>query len=653
MTSHRGTLTLALILLAGGGCADTLPSAHRTVSYRTLLLTQHLREKLEKKYRGMPAVHLYRSDRLGHHYADEKWWFDHEHTLRYLLLAPRSGTFTTFTVTTKKGQVLAAVELVALYPSGKLRRFGRKHLHVAREDDGRVTYKFIYPHTTKGTVIHERHVLRWPDAHKERHRLFYKRIMLQSYLPVLEQRVVYHFPSNWSVVVKKPGLPLGKHLKWRYVGQHWQEIRYTRRNVPPLPPEPLTASPVRDGRYLAIQVQRMIHRKGSDSRPTKWEHVSIVLKKVYLEQALDARRYLAPVAQAIISGWRTPAARQAAIIRYVQRAFTIRSSVDWSIPNVLREVGGSPIQITALAYHMLRQVGIAVEFVMIHDAVDGVFDKTFVSLKELDSPALLLNVGGQGKLAFPWLHNVPIGLVPARFQGQTAMRISSAGQWKMYKTIQSKGATSTTTDRYRIRINSQGQAWVRATERYDGFAAVRLRNRLLAQSPTRRATYLAYRVRGPGQREPVRNTRVENLRLLHRPLALVSSYPMRGLWVRSPGERVLRLHPLSPGKKTVLRRLSRRYRPITITAKRVSSRRFEVRYPQSWRLVGAPKSAFYRNSFGSYRVTVTRKPSRIDIHQRLVFNRVRRPPSFASALQILQLEVTRLSGIHLTFRTKP
>ena len=49
MTSHRGPLTLALILLAGGGCADTLPSAQRTVSYRTLLLTQHLREKLEKK----------------------------------------------------------------------------------------------------------------------------------------------------------------------------------------------------------------------------------------------------------------------------------------------------------------------------------------------------------------------------------------------------------------------------------------------------------------------------------------------------------------------------------------------------------------------------------------------------------------------------
>ena len=94
--------------------------------------------------------------------------------------------------------------------------------------------------------------------------------------------------------------------------------------------------------------------------------------------------------------------------------------MDWSIPNVIRQVGGSPIQITAVAYHLLRQVGIPVDFVMIHDAHDGVFDRAFVSLKELDSPALLLNVNGKGQLAFPWLPNLPIGLVPERFQGQTA-----------------------------------------------------------------------------------------------------------------------------------------------------------------------------------------------------------------------------------------
>jgi hypothetical protein len=653
MRHQRAMRLLALVLLFGSGCAQSLTAPSLRVAYRTLVVTQHRQEQLERLYPGLPAVHLFLSHRLIHRVADEQWWFDHEQTLRYLLLAPRDDTFTTFTVTTKKGQVLAAVELVALYPNGTIQRFGRQHLYVQSEDDGDVTYKFIYPHTVKGTVIHERYVLRWPDAHKERARLFYHRLMLQSSLPVLHQRVVYRFPRDWKVAVKKPAHALGSHLNWRYVGNNWQEISYIRRNVPPLPPEPFTASTWRDGPHLTMQVQRMHHRKGTDLRPMEWKHVSMVVKANYLEQTEDARRHLAPVAQAIIAGWRTQEERQRAIVRYVQRSFTVRSKVEWSIQNVLRAVGGSPAHITALTYHLLRQVGIPVEFVLIHDTEDGIFDRSFVSMPELDTPALLLNVGGQGKLAFPWLPRVPIGLVPARFQGQTALRISSAGNWKLYTTVQSKAASSVSDDLLKIRIDRQGRCWVRVTELYDGTAAAKLRNILLSLSPVPRAAYLAGRVRGPGQLQPVHNTRVLNLNDNHRPLVLESSYPMQGRWIRGPDERVLRLQPQSPGKRIVLRRLARRYRSVTISANRSTIRRYEISYPLGWRLVNPPSAGSYKNSFGSFRQTVTQYRGRIDIHQAIWFNRVRRPPRFVRVLQQLQLEMSRRSGIHLVFRTAP
>jgi hypothetical protein len=542
------------------------------------------------------------------------------------------------------------VDLATVCPSGKVRRFDKRDLVSERHLGGVKVYKLVYPDVRRGTVVEERTEVMVPHQLRHLGSIRRQRFALQRTVPVLHLQLDYYLPRYWSFTFKPSTKAVRQRIQRSFPGRNLVRYHYQARQVPPLMPERYAPPPLRDLASVEFEIQRFtIDGKRHGFRPT-WKHLAAFAAIFLLHEGEGFRRAALRAAQPLYHQRSTEAERLRAVIRYVQE--NIHVAPDGisasSLHEVLQGGYGNPAQITAVAYHMLRAAGLSTELLLVHDGDAAPFDRGFISLHEIDQPALWVNVGGVGKVVIPWLRRWPVGHAPPHLQGQWALRVGKKGYAGWMRIPKPSGRITTRKANYQVEVRDQDLR-VTLVETFRGVKANRLRIALLALDPPSRKRLLRSALRRHGQRLEVHGIKIQGLDDERRPLTITSRFTRHGAVFHAGKRAVVRLD-IGRVKTLGSGGGQHRRRPCQIRNPRRDVELITLKYPTGWRPVGAPAPHSLRSVFGLATREVRQGRNRLWLRQILQLDRTRQPASRAPELDRLLRTADDYSHIALAFQ---
>jgi hypothetical protein len=580
------------------------------------------------------------------------WTLHQTYVGRYVVIDPSDSGTGTFSITTEKDEELTNVELIVVPPEGEPRKYGRDVLIRQEKAGGKASYKFAYPSVTRGTIVEERTELNYGDQRKEptlRHRS-----RLRTRWPCQRVRVVYAYPKEWGVQVKR--IAEGKALDYRVHDRGGKRhIVYEQTDVPPLPLEPYAPYFYEDGLQFRVAATLIRLSNWAYYAPIDWKAFAKQFRKYVVENDAVFSTRVSATARQVVRGLPDAEQRFRAIVGYVQR--TIRADEDYEekdFADVLKTGRGSPWQTVGLTYRMLRKAGLDTEFVLIHPATNGYFDPTFVHRGELDEAAVASRIGGRLFLALPQRKYLPVGLIPPALQGRPALRITDEGFAGFFTAPTHDATANRIQRRFDIRVSPGGSLDVHSEVTSHGLRAYGTRREIGQMKPDELKKWMKETLKYADGEAKLTSSEVLNLEDTEKPLVLRRAYTIDNLLTLAGNEAVLQTSGLLAARMRATRRgqLEDRVRPIHIHGDREVVQEVELRLPPGWSLQTKLANAETSNQFGEASVVYdTAVPGLLRVRSRLFLRRIERPRGEFKALTRLLDRGEKLDVPSLVFRT--
>ena len=290
------------------------------------------------------------------------------------------------------------------------------------------------------------------------------------------------------------------------------------------------------------------------------------------------------------------------IVTYVQEEVDTDGGSDvGNFAKILKTGKGNQISNTALARKMLSSAGIKSSMVLIHSAVDGYFDPSFISTEQLYIPAVLAQVGGRDYYVFPYMEGLPIDHLPKPLQGQSALVIRDDGTTRLTETPRGNLAENDTTKSCVITLDEKGGVNVTETITLRGSSAYMVRDMLKQLKDDERNEVLEELISYSEGELEVKSKVFKGIEDRSAPMIAELTYRIDNLVTITPDEVLFDagglLSPLSKSKTGI--DPNKRQNPIFIPYDEQYHKEIKIRFPENWTLTGQPEAIDYSNLFGS------------------------------------------------------
>lgn len=560
----------------------------------------------EKKYSKYDGVFLESEQTLEHVGGDRSsWYFYKMRRLRFLVLNPDAEWLTTFKLDVEDGVRVDQIYINILSPDGTVRRYGLGDLKIEKSTGDDKVYKFAYPDIQKGSIIEEGYELRqnpYGDASILRHS-----IPLQFSVPCEHLSVTYAFPEWWGIQFKTN--EAGETEPYKTTTDHENHkisVKYEASMVPAVEDEPYSPFFRELATFMEFMVTKLSMSPVTYASPASWSVFADDFKGYFIDKESFWSGKVGSTVDDLIEHKSSKYDRLDTIISYIQENIKVGSNRgNDNFADVLKNGEGNWYMITGLARAMLEKADIPADFLLIHSARDGYFDKKYISYDQLYLPAVSAVIDGRTYVVFPYIKHLPVDHIPDYIQGQTALKISGDG-FNGFLDIPRAGIeNSTVQETYDLTIDEDGNITVEEEKTLLGANAYSVRESLvdlkddeIDKTMKELLTYSEGDVR-------LVSHEIVNQNDYKKPLVIKLRYTIDNLVTVTPEEVIFQTGGLfSPSSSQKLKvDTEERKNPIRIYYDERFTKNIDIHYPASWTLGTTLKDVQYENEFGSIKAS--------------------------------------------------
>lgn len=595
---RRSIILLFTALLVTSGVASAAPKHGSRLAVPSLSIPAEEVDftAYEKKYGDHDGVFLNNEYLLEHtnKYACYKVFIK-----KYMVLNPDNENLTTFELRTY-GEDLSTLYLRITYPNREVKQFGYDDLHQEKTSENQITYKFVYPNVTKGTIIEEGYELTH-TYHRQSHS-----INTQFSIPCEKYRFSYRFPSRWTIQTKKISDYQNVKVNFTEEGKT-STILYSADNIPAYIEEPYAPSLVEQGKCFQFQVIQEMKTAVEWTAPLSWDEAVEGYVVYATKKGEIVGSKVAKTTNELIKGIEDPVERMDTIITYLQENIEPSSDKNDFYHNILKKKKGNPLRITGLAQAMLLEAGIDAKYLLLHSVEQGYFDETYISSTQVSSPAVGVKLDNKTYVLFPYF-KIPVGYIPENFQDQKAVAIDIGKGgfyspkylieiWDVPVEIETNNRIEESTD---LAIDEEGLIHVAEEKMFYGNLAINFRElfKNLKEDEQKKTVekLLAY---DEGVAE-LTSFEIVNLEEYKKPLKVKLEYKLDNLVTLLPDEIIFQTGGLfSPSSGATFKIDSKkRYNPIKIPYDEKVIKNITIHFPESWTPTTPLKDVSFSNRFG-------------------------------------------------------
>lgn len=582
-------------------------------------------EKYDSLYAGYDGVYLLVNNTIEHAAIVDrfmgfanKWTFCQIKEVEYVVLNPNNPILTTVSLARKPDKLYVHVTS----PNGATRRFGIKDFVEQTDRNGKNSYLLALPDIVKGSVVRRA----WEEAYAVSGRTppFRYDLDLQYAIPCESLTVTFAYPDWWNLQVKKIGKDNVPAYTIEQDHDHRKNIlSYSGTNIPAVVHEPYAPYFKEQAGYLEFKLVDVTLQGFTYHSPASWGEFAKELREHRLKKARKTREDLREKALALAADCLTPIEKVDAVVQYINDSINAWSgSYDGNYVKVMEEHRGNVYEITGLAQTLLEHLGFQTEYYLIHSATDGYFDASYISGSQMYAPALGVTIDSTNYVLFPYQKNLPINLIPERYQGQPAIVIDEPAVRQI--TIPAGNhAENMQSERYDLTIGEDGTVRVRETRTAQRATAYSLREKLAdLREDELRDTLRSFLAYSSGD-VVVDSLGVDNLEAYNEPLVITLLYRINNLVTITPKEILFQtggfLSPVSEKKEKL--DPGTRQNPIAIYGDQTYEKEITIRYPAIWQPSTILADTTIENSFGSITRHFSIETDAVRISQKLMLNR--------------------------------
>ena len=302
---------------------------------------------------------------------------------------------------------------------------------------------------------------------------------------------------------------------------------------------------------------------------------------------------------------------------------------------------------------MLSEVGLDADFILIHPASEGYFDRSFISPSQFTTPAVQVRLEGETAVVFPYIEGLPITYVPEVYQGADAIIIRKEGGTEFVTVPTREADTYAVDEAYDVEIDEDGVLHVEETKTLRGIAAYATRKEFEdIEEDEREESIRELLTYNEGEIKEL-SYDIEGLERYGEPLVFSIRYSIPDLVTVTPEEVIFQTGGLlSPASLSAFEvDVRERQLPIRIYYDSITNKKISIRYPETWTLTTELEDTAEQTRFGAVRGIYLLASGEITADQRISLKQSRATPQSYSALLKLTGSESRLYVPTLVFST--
>jgi len=611
----------------------------------------------ETRYPDTPAVFL-KVDETAEHVATKdqysggqaKWDLYRTTQRRYVVLDPDDDIYNQFRLQAEREDV-QTLSLRMRRPDGTTQRFGLTDL-TQTTDDGETLLKLPYPNVTKGTVIEE--VFDLKDSYPGP----FFTTNLQAGVPIKALTFTFAYPDWFKIRTKDIGASRKLDVKTKTsTAQKKTYVTYTAEDLPGIPDEPFSPFQKEVADYFEVMItDANLGQGGALRMPNTWEELGDELHDRFIDQRRSLRMTFQTKTDELVNGTTSDRERVDRILSYIsddlERSQNARIT---DFDDVIRQGEGTPYLINGMLAAMLDRAGMDVHVVMVHTAVSGYFDPTYVSPTQVSIPGVRVQMEGDHAFLFPFLEDLPLGLIPKPLQGERMLVISMEGDTYLDRIPEQKSTGLATSENYDVEITEDGMVNVTERRTLRGIQAYSFRKSIEEMTAEERVDVLKESVTYEDGELDWSVHEIANPDAFGEPVEIELAYAIGNLVTLTPEEVIVQtsgLFSALTGEKVVVDP-SQRQNPVVIKYPQGHQQVITLAYPSAWSLQTEVEATSAENEFGSVKTSVTSDPGLLKATSDLTLNTIQRPKENFGDLLALIGGKSRLTLPTLIFSTDP
>jgi hypothetical protein len=576
----------------------------------------------------------------------KNWEYAEIFRRKYIVLNPEARWLTTYEIGFKPDKLYMRITS----PLGQVRTYGLTDLQEVKAGKRTSGYKFAFPNVEKGSVI---------DIGAE---FSYG---VKYFLPPMEQDVPLQFsipcehvsfrfscPEWWTIEIKDNGTGVRLPVITEQDSINKKTtMSYAADNIPAWAIERFSPPPSEFAAHLAFRVTNVTMMGQDLEIPLSWDKAverlfKYGLSQIDVDQVFTQRRRQSEKTAELVVHTADSVARSATTLIDTLQAVSdymglaIKRSDESNYGNALQTLDkkeGDVLDICATTLAMLEKLNLRAHLVLVHDADDGFFDRSFVSFKQLQVCAVRATRGNNSYLLFPYYKHLPVGIIPPALQGQFALVLGD----KSINSIWETPRDSTESNRIQHSV----------TAMVDTLGVMHATSHVAIAGSD---AYGCRRALEKIQREHLEDTvkswvlpnafdgKIELVRIIndtdyYKPLEFAIQYSIPNAVTMTPEEEVVRIEdllaPIIDYRLSV--DSSERKNDIAIDINQQYNRRLALRMPKGWVLTTKPPEQRVENQFGTLVRTVFADADSVVIEQLLTLRHARAPKEKIGELEAL------------------
>ncbi len=618
------------------------------------LTVEHAADWYESRYRGYDAVYLER--RLTHEQVGgyTRWKHYEVSKQRHIVLNPEAEWATTFRVSVEDtDQTLDSVYLTVTTPGGKTSHFGKDDLLIEQTGGGVTVYRFVYPDVHKGSMIEEGYIIRTKSG--KRPLISEHFFAFQTRVPA--EKVVYKYiRPHWTVRFKR----IGKDVPVPYDAEVDDEtgariLEVQENDVAALAEEAWSPHHLENGSYLKFS---MVERKKGRyivTMPLDW---SVLFNGMRIDQNaykdMRLNEIMSEIARTATMDATSDIDTISAINKWVQTNIELGKCENCEWDEVLRQKRGDIMSILEITMGLLDYVDVQSNVVMIHPANHGYFDKWYLSYSELLPPGVAAYTGRDTLVLYPFIEDLPAGLLPPAWQERPAMYIDVEDSTTIGVSPRGAVDENTEEEEYDLTIDEDGLISVREKKFFRGISAYLMRSALREAKESEMEDFMSELLTYEEGNVELGEYTIENLDDYRQPLEITLNYTIDNLVTVTPEEVIFQTGGLfSPSSERKIKiETDERVNPIRIYADEEVIKRITINHPPEWKLETKLKPVEFNNQFGELNATYTSESGRFTAEQRRLLKKSSEPKEQIDDLMLITSRRSQLSIPTLIFAVK-
>jgi hypothetical protein len=566
------------------------------------------------------TIEHYGTKSSGYNGLGASWNYVKLHKSKLLVFNPEVSWMTSFRIAGKPDQMYARVTT----PDGRVRMYGLEDLRQEKDVDGYNWYTLVYPEIVSGTLIEEGYETKYavdyflpPLDHD---------IELQYSIPCEHMQVSFACPDWWTVAIKKLADKRVVPVVWDTTidpGAKKQMFTYTRSDIPAVTEEPFAPYFKQVADYLQFQVTELEMKGFLRELPTNWDKLTEELNKYMLKKQDKGWEKVSDRAKVIAADCTTDLERLDAVVSFVRDSIeSSPAGFDGNYPKVLEQKRGNVIEKCGLTQKLLAYLNIQSNLLLVHSAMEGYFDKAFISFDQFTALAVRARVEEVDYVVFPYVDRLPVNHVPEPFQNEIALQITGdlSSFWQVPP---GNRAENGTLDEYDVTITDAGRLICRETRTANGSQAYDLREGMRKLDARQTEDFFREILAYQSGDLTIDSFTVQNQDAYKLPLVFVIYYTIDNLVTITPDEALFQTAGLffPFNSKEMDRYPEDRVNPVSIPYDTRFEKAITVHFPEDWTVETPLNDVSYENLLGSLEGTYSLRPGELSVRQHVNLNR--------------------------------